>query len=343
MIGGFLSWWLEQLAGLLPRPGGALRPAADAVVISPVEPLAGGVRSVAVGVRRRGRESPLGRFPLAGELPGLPDLAGQPAVLRLAASDVLEKTLALPLAAERELDQALAFEMDRETPFTAEELYWNHVVAAVDRQNRRLSVRLSLLPKASLEPLLAALARRGITPTRVEIGETGVGDAFLPLDGNRGRGSRAAARSFRVAAACFAALALAAVAAPFVRQETVLAALDREIAAGKPAAGEAEALRREIDRLAGGAGLIARERGKLGRPLAALAAATRVLPDDTYLTDLELHRNKLTISGRSAVAARLIAALAADRRFRNPAFAAPVTRLGAVRAEVFTITAEVQP
>lgn len=48
MIGGFLSWWLEQLAGLLPRPGGALRPAADAVVISPVEPLAGGVRSVAV-------------------------------------------------------------------------------------------------------------------------------------------------------------------------------------------------------------------------------------------------------------------------------------------------------
>src|SRR5579885_2372551 len=182
MIGGFLSWWLEQLAGLLPRPG------ADAVVISPVEPLAGGVRSVAVGVRRRGRESPLGRFPLAGELPGLPDLAGQPAVLRLAASDVLEKTLALPLAAERELDQALAFEMDRETPFTAEELYWNHVVAAVDRQNRRLSVRLSLLPKASLEPLLAALARRGITPTRVEIGETGVGDAFLPLDGNRGRG-----------------------------------------------------------------------------------------------------------------------------------------------------------
>src|SRR5579883_2527049 len=288
MIGGFLSWWLEQLAGLLPRPGGALRPAADAVVISPVEPLAGGVRSVAVGVRRRGRESPLGRFPLAGELPGLPDLAGQPAVLRLAASDVLEKTLALPLAAERELDQALAFEMDRETPFTAEELYWNHAVAAVDRQNRRLSVRLSLLPKASLEPLLAALARRGITPTRVEIGETGVGDAFLPLDGNRGRGSRAAARSFPVAA-------------PFVRQETVLAALDREIAAGKRAAGEAEALRREIDRLAGGAGLIARERGKLGRPLAA------------------------------------------DRRFRNPAFAAPVTRLGAVRAEVFTITAEVQP
>jgi len=92
-------------------------------------------------------------------------------VLRLGEADVLGKTVSLPLAAERELDQALAFEMDRETPFTAEELYWNHRIIEADRQNGRLSVRLSLVPKANLDPLLTDLAAVGIQPTRVEIAD----------------------------------------------------------------------------------------------------------------------------------------------------------------------------
>jgi len=85
------------------------------------------------------------------------------------------------------------------------------------------------------------------------------------------------------------------------------------------------------------------ERDKAGRPLVVLAAATRVLPDDTYLTEMELQKRKVTLSGRSAAAARLIGPLAADGAFRNPGFAAPVTRLEALHTELFTINAEVAP
>ena len=102
-------------------------------------------------------------------------------------------------------------------------------------------------------------------------------------------------------------------------------------------------MRQEIDRLSGSAGFIESERDKAGRPLVVLAAATRILPDDTYLTEMELRQRKLTLSGRSAGAARLIGALAADPEFRNPGFSAPVTRLEALKAELFTINAEVQP
>jgi hypothetical protein len=38
----------------------------------------------------------------------------------------------------------------------------------------------------------------------------------------------------------------------------------------------------------------------------------------------------------------LIAALAADPKFRNPTFAAPVTRLEALHVEVFSIVAEAE-
>src|SRR5205823_14832388 len=135
------------------------------------------------GLRRNGKETPLGRFGLStANMAGLPRSASRTTVLRLGEQDVLGKTVSLPLAAERELDQVLAFEMDRETPFKAEELYWNHRVEAADRKNGRLSVRLSLVPKASLAPLLTALSLAGIRPGRAEIAGGPDAGTYLPLE-----------------------------------------------------------------------------------------------------------------------------------------------------------------
>lgn len=345
MLREFFVWWLAQLADLLPQE---LRRSAlgagDALLITPIGPLGQGVEAVAADLRRGGRESPLGHFALGAI--GTADLtrvAGRTTVLRLDDSDVLGKTVSLPLAAERELDQALAFEMDRETPFTADELYWNHRVIGADRQNGRLSVRLSLIPKANLDPLLADLAAVGIRPKRVEIANGPDKGTYLPVNGDGTRSQRSSHRLLWPAAAVCAGLAVATIVTPFVRQEITLASLDRDIGSARAAAAEADSLRQEIDRLSGSAGFIEAERDKAGRPLVVLAATTRVLPDDTYLTELELRQRKLTLSGRSAGAARLIGALAADAEFRNPGFSAPVTRLEALRAELFTINAEVKP
>src|SRR5437870_2760561 len=60
---------------------------------------------------------------------------------------------------------------------------------------------------------------------------------------------------------------------------------------------------------------------------------TRLLPDDTYLTELGEQQRRVTLTGRSAAAARLIAALSAGEGLRNVVFAAPVTRLDALRTE----------
>jgi general secretion pathway protein L len=345
MLREFFSWWFGQLADLLPSFLRRTAPTAqDATVIAPVGPIGHGIEAVAVGQRRNGKETPLGHFALGpagvAELPR----AGRPIVLRLGQADVLGKTVSLPLAAERELEQVLSFEMDRETPFRADELYWSHGVTAVDRPNERLSVRLRLVPKASLAPLLSALGQIGIVPERLEIADGPDAGACLPLFVENGGARRAAGRLVvQAAAACCAALAIATVVAPFLRQSTALAALDRQVASGRAAAAEAAGLRREIDQLSRQADLIESERGKVGQPLEILAAVTRVLPDDSYLTELELLQRKLTLSGRSVAAARLIGAFAANGEFRNPAFAAPVTRIEALRQEIFTIVAEVGP
>ena len=344
-IRAFFSWWFGQLAELLPQ--GLRRTvltAVDAMVIKPIGPLGRGIEAVAIGLRRNGRETPLGRFGLgATDLAELPRKTGRTAVLRLSEQDVLGKTVTLPLAAERELEQVLGFEMDRETPFKAEEIYWNHQIDGVDRQNGRLSVRLVLLPKTNLAPLLTALGQFGIRPRRAEIADGPDAGAYLPLEGDGGRTHRASHRLIWSAAVCCAILGVAAVVTPFVRQGRALASLDQQIAVGRTAAAEADSLRQEIDRLTGSADFVESERDKAGRPLAVLAAATRVLPDDTYLTEMELQKRKVTLTGRSAAAARLIGPLAADGSFRNPGFAAPVTRVEALHTELFTINAEVAP
>ena len=344
-IRAFFSWWFGQLAELLPQ--GLRRTvltAVDAMVVKPIGPLGRGIEAVAIGLRRNGRETPLGRFGLgATDLAELPRKTGRTAVLRLSEQDVLGKTVTLPLAAERELEQVLGFEMDRETPFKAEEIYWNHQIDGVDRQNARLSVRLVLLPKANLAPLLTALGQFGIRPRRAEIADGPDAGAYLPLEGDGGRTHRASHRLIWSVAVCCAILGVAAVVTPFVRQGHALASLDQQIAVGRTAAAEADSLRQEIDRLTGSADFVESERDKAGRPLAVLAAATRVLPDDTYLTEMELQKRKVTLTGRSAAAARLIGPLAADGSFRNPGFAAPVTRVEALHTELFTINAEVAP
>jgi general secretion pathway protein L len=341
----FFAWWFGQLAELLPQ--GLRRTAltaVDAMVIRPIGPLARGIEAVAISLRRSGRETPLGRFGLgATDLAELPRKTGQATVLRLGEQDVLGKTMSLPLAAERELDQVLGFEMDRETPFKAEEIYWSHRIERADRQNGRLSVRLALVPKATLAPLLTALGQFGIRPRRAEIADGPDAGAYVPLEGDGGRSHHPSSRLMWPAAVCCAVLGLAAVGTPFVRQELALTSLERQIAVGRTAATEADSLRQEIDRLAGSADFVESERDKAGRPLVVLAAATRVLPDDTYLTEMELQKRKVTLTGRSAAAARLIGPLAADGTFRNPGFAAPVTRVEALHTELFTINAEVAP
>jgi general secretion pathway protein L len=345
MVREFFSWWFGQLAELLPQ---GLRRSAltavDAMVIKPIGPLGRGIEAVSVGLRRNGKETALGRFGLgATDLAELPRTTGRASVLRLSEQDVLGKTVTLPLAAERELDQVLGFEMDRETPFKAEEIYWNHRIERADRQNGRLSVRVALVPKENLAPLLTALGQFGIRPRRAEIADGPDAGTYLPLEGDGARAHHASNRLIWSAAVCCAALGLAAVVTPFIRQELALASLGEQIAAGRTAAAEADSLHQEIDRLASSADFVESERDKAGRPLVVLVAATRVLPDDTYLTEMELQKRKVTLTGRSAAAARLIGPLAADGAFRNPGFAAPVTRVEALHTELFTINAEVAP
>ena len=85
------------------------------------------------------------------------------------------------------------------------------------------------------------------------------------------------------------------------------------------------------------------KRSERATSLQILATITRILPDDTFLTDFALRDRQMTLSGRSASAPRLITGLSSDPAIRNTAFAAPVTRIEGATMDIFSIKAEIAP
>jgi general secretion pathway protein L len=64
----------------------------------------------------------------------------------------LRRTISLPIAAEDNLRQVLTFEMDRQTPFKAEQVYFDYHVATRAAADRNLQVELTVVPRAQLDP-----------------------------------------------------------------------------------------------------------------------------------------------------------------------------------------------
>ena len=352
MIRIFLAWWLRQLAGLLPlawRPatvaGGMPEDTADSVMLVLGQPRPGQAAATVEAVRRRRqRLIPLGRFGLdAAGLAALRAAVGAgrhgPIRLILPPTLVLEQVVTLPLPAERGLEGALRWEMDRLTPFTADAVFWTWRVILRDRIRNQLTLRLMLVAKSAVQATTDALAAVDLAPARLEA--AGDPARAISLTGPRRSAPRRPALIAGVAVC--AGLAIAAVAIPFIRQQVELDRLGDRIAELRPQVDVAEALRRRVANRAASADVVAAEAARVGSTLRMLAALTDLLPDDTSLYELSLRDRVVTFTGQSSQAARLIPVLAADPAVRNPVFSAAVTRNEMTHTEAFSIRAEMQP
>lgn len=348
MLNEFFSWWLQRMTELIPEYLIRNQDGPAHALLVSVAWESGEPQTVAFILRRRRKEVDLGRFLLdeaglraaraalnAHRRPGA-------VILRLPPSAVLEREVTLPLAAEREAENVLRYEMDRLTPFAADDVFWNWMVEGRDHARRALQLRLSFVPKTMLQPVLAALSGIGVAATGIQQWPATHGASasrialVLPLS-HRQRWNQ---RAFYIAAYGCAALAAAAIVIPFITQSLDRAEVEARLNALAPRVHHAEMLRQRLAHADAGRDVLSTEQARLGDPLGILATVTDLLPDDTYVTDLTLNERKLTFAGHSAGAARLIGLLSANPDVRNPVFTAPVTRTEDDHSDVFSIRAD---
>lgn len=346
MLLEFFHWWAGQMLGFLPSGLGQQDLGRSDALIIRLQDLSAPSAFVTVERRVRGVEASFGSFALdSAGIDRLRDIAmRRPAgvVLEVAPALLLERTAVLPLAAESDLERVLGYEMDRITPFTANELFWTWHVVRRDRTRGKLDIRLSMIHRPGLVPVLEALRAAGLEPAMiVALGPDQslrtipvVRDAVAP---ERQR------RALRWAAALCAVLLIATIATPLVLNERGIRAAETKIARLKPRVAEVELLRQRQAAEASGADVFAAALSRVGSPLQALSELTDILPDDTWLSALSLKQRVLTFTGQSARAARLITTLSADPAWRNPVFATPVTRADSGGSDQFSIRTELAP
>jgi general secretion pathway protein L len=340
----FFHWWGGELASLLPERLREFFSRSRPKLI-----LAKNGDGAALTLANHGEIRSLGVFPLdyvvkEGEslFKEHPDLAGAERVLLLPSGQYLQQTIKLPAAAEENLNQVVAFELDRWTPFKADQVYFGTRIVERLPDTRQIKLELALTPREKLDPVLGELADAGWRPERVDVGPEpdGHGMDLLP-ERFRPHRSRLPQAVTGFTAAVLLVVAALVLTLPIYANRSLAQELQQEVKKASKTAQEVEALKTQVEQRQNEQGFLSRK--KLTEPtmLDMLNDLTKVMPDDTWLNGLQYRDRKVTIQGQSPAASSLIERIEASDFFKNTSFVSPVTKDVASGQERFQITSEV--
>lgn len=290
----------------------------------------------------------LGRLPLGDDrlLDGLRErvqAAALPAWLLLPPGAVLSRMLSLPAAAEARLREVLAFELDRQTPFPAEQVVFEGRVLSRPPATPTLQVELLVLPRARLEADLRALGPLAGALAGVDVLDAAGHRRGLDLLPATGRAGRAPQRRLEGMLAAFAALALL-VAMVWIldNRRDSLEGFRQQVEDATAEARQARALRNQLLASASAANFLATTRAARPTMLELLDDLTRRIPDDTALDKLAVNEGRLVLVGQSRGAPALVGLLQASPLLEEPALSGAVQADPRTGRDRFTLVAQVR-
>ena len=345
----FFRWWLHELSGLL-LPGwrSALSNRKRRLVIT----LSDTEAQLLYG--RGGTLHELGSLPLQGEkTKGARQLSpdnlapylsrAHEVVLRLPRSGMLRRQVELPLAALENLREVIAIEMDRHTPFNAEEVYFDYRLLSKDTANKRLIVDLVVVTRTLTDRVLDRLKSWNIDPDRLDVegGKSDDGARFNLLP-SLDRARRWRGQKLTVAAAiAVCALLTIAVYLPVQQKQDRLAQFESQLAIAKAEAADTKELSGKIEKLLKRSQFVVRQKHQRPPFAELLTEVTIVVPDDTWIIQLSWRGDRLTLAGYSASPSSLIALLEESEMLSEVQFNSPVTVDQRIGLERFNLSAKV--
>jgi len=349
-LGRFLDWWLGELSAMIPRvlPGASRTTMERRVRVE----ISG--THVAFSRMASGKIAVAGRLDMASlDATGqkqafqseLNKIVRQKAeiALCLPPEQVLRKKLSLPLAAEENLRQVIAFEMDRHTPFEAEQVYFDYRLAHRDKQ---LEVSLVVAPRAVIDEPLRHLAAWGAQVTAVLVADDvtdGMPWNLLPA-GQRQKDRNTRLSRFNIALASGAVvLFCVALALPVWQKRENVKALHPLLDKAHQQAVVAEDLRRQFEALMAEYNYLLDKKRESPPVVAVLEDVTRVLPDDTWVQQFDLKGKEMQIQGETASSSKLVGLFEQAKTLHNASFRAPLTKGQGANSEHFQLAAETRP
>jgi len=332
------DWWVAQLAewvpdGLRQRLGSRR----DLLVVTLGDGEAT-AHAVVGGQRHELGELPPGgaprvRAPSTTILDGLPrrptDLE-----IHLLPGSYLRRDLDLPAAAEDNLREAVELQIDRLTPFSADEVVFQCGVRERDPVAKRLGVWLVAAPARRLREVLEWLGELpDLAPRPMRTPPTADAPCVFTYALSQ---ERRVGLSWALAAVNLVLLVAVAVAHQ-QRGEVELAQLEEAVAEVRRDAGEAAELADRVDQLRSAAQSVHERRTARPSLVEVLEDLSARLPDDTYLQRFEVRQNEVRLFGLSATASNLIRQLEESPLLEDVRFESSITRDVASGRERFSI------
>lgn len=334
----FLHWWGQGLLLCLPPAWRDRLTAPPARLI--VEQADG---EIVISVVEKGIAQELVRYPealLADGLPDAPKPQHRQVVLRLAPGQALAQTISLPQAAEANLRQVVGFELDRLTPFPADKIYYDARIVERHEATRSLRVRFVMVLRSILDPLLVQLRNTGLMPEQVALSGDDSGCNLLPVE-QRPRRTSIAGRIQTVLLVLLMVTTLAALAVPLWQQRSLVIDLIPRVDAAQQRAEEAVALRRQLEDAVAASRFLLEKRQSNPRAIEIVNELTALLPDNTWVEQLEIRNNQVELRGQSAEATALLALVEESDLFEGATFRSPITRDRRTGQDRFYLTAQV--
>ena len=237
--------------------------------------------------------------------------------------------------------QALAYEMDRHTPFSADEVFFTWRNLTRNRDAGQLHFDLYVTPRETVESQIEQLKRLGLAPTGVDVAtpDGPMGINLLP-EALRYHIVNKQVRLNLVIAAVAAFLMILVMAQSLWLREHQLEVIDEAIENVRAEAMAVQQIRQQIDDATEAAGFLQNRKIKNGYKLEMLAELTRILPDNTYLDRLSMNEGTTQMQGKSGNAQSLIELINNSPQFENASFRGPTRLDNRSGKEIFDLSAD---
>lgn len=271
-----------------------------------------------------------------------PDL---PRWLLLPPDDAARASVSLPIAAAGHVREALRYEIDRQTPFSANEVAWDARVVDVDAAAAAVTAHLVVVPNARLAPRLAMVASAGIGLQAVDVadaaGQPG-GVNLLPHAARVQPVNRWRQRNLLLAAIS-GALLLAAAAVSLQRERARGEALEASLAKARVEGRRIAAQRQRLTDLTDGARRIAAMRNHRAPLATLLNDLAQRMPGNSYIDRLTVQGGQMQLTGMTTQSTRLVPALQGSVLWRDVAISGVVAADSGRGGERYTLAMRLSP
>ncbi|WP_299178590.1 PilN domain-containing protein [uncultured Neptuniibacter sp.] len=254
---------------------------------------------------------------------------------------LLTKKISLPLVTASNIDNVLRFEMDRYTPFSADQVYYGYRIEPQKSGSKMLEITLSLIHKTQLDPLLDQFKQAGIRVNVVAPAADSSRELYSMNLLPQVKEKKTLAFSLPLKIVLILALLIFALFFLLQWQEQQVETLRTQSEIPRQKAEQAQQISAELKNLAESQQFLQNRKEATVSRLILLKDLTTRMPDHTWINNFQLDGSTLKLQGESNEASSLIGLLEDSTLLQNVRFSSPVTQNANSKKGRFAVIAQI--